>query len=153
MKLYSIASLRSVILIFIHRIYAKLQEITPSRKTVYLQQCGILKQPTDHLNPFNVSFLTLLLMSLFCNASALFRSMNRYTYSSASAPHQTTPIAKKMCPAGSAYEGHPLRKIPDNYEKIVIAMECDLPRTRTASKSLVRWISCWANAKSISSKS
>ena len=47
----------------------------------------------------------------------------------------------------------PLRKIPDNYEKIVIAMECDLPRTRTASKSLVRWISCWANAKPISSKS
>jgi predicted AAA+ superfamily ATPase len=47
----------------------------------------------------------------------------------------------------------PLRKIPDNYEKIVIAMECDLPRTRTASKSLVRWISCWANDKSISSKS
>lgn len=39
MKLYSIASLRSVILIFIHRIYAKLQEITPSLKTVYLQQC------------------------------------------------------------------------------------------------------------------
>jgi predicted AAA+ superfamily ATPase len=28
----------------------------------------------------------------------------------------------------------PLRKIPDNYEKIVIAMECDLPQDQDGIK-------------------
>ncbi len=28
----------------------------------------------------------------------------------------------------------PLRKIPDNYEKIIIAMECDLPQDQNGIK-------------------
>ena len=37
----------------------------------------------------------------------------------------------------------PLRKIRDSYEKIVIALECDLTQTQTELKSSGHWISFW----------
>ena len=37
-------------------------------------------------------------------------------------------------PRNQRTEAVPLRKIPDNYEKIVIVMECDLPQDQNGIK-------------------
>ena len=43
-------------------------------------------------------------------------------------------ITYMNAPEARERELSPLRKIPDNYEKIVISMECDLPQNQDGIK-------------------
>ena len=48
--------------------------------------------------------------------------------------NEELPAGIHECSRNQRTGAAPLRKIPDNYEKIVIAMECDLPQNQDGIK-------------------